>query len=272
MTRLLALLAAVSVCGCSTESDQGGLRGSLLLTGSSTVAPLAAEIAQRFEQLHPQVRIDVQTGGSSQGIRDLLVGNADIAMASRALHPEESTLMTHPLALDGVCLIVHASNPVSSLDDEQVAAIYRGQLGDWQQVGGTAGAIVVTHKAAGRGTLEVFLQYFGLQAEEVQASLIVGDNQHTIKTVAGNPQALAYVSIGAAVAERERGAAIKLLAAGGVSPSSESVASGLFPICRRLYLLTAGAPQGLAREFLEFARSAAVADLVEGQTFVPIAH
>ena len=44
------------------------LQGKLVLTGSSTVAPLVVEIAKGYEIEHPEARIDVQTGGSSRGI------------------------------------------------------------------------------------------------------------------------------------------------------------------------------------------------------------
>ncbi|MGH7889036.1 MAG: substrate-binding domain-containing protein, partial [Thermodesulfobacteriota bacterium] len=89
----IAFLAAVSLSiqSCSDEkkeevkSDSGQLKGKLVLTGSSTVAPLAAEIGKRFEAQHPDVRIDVQTGGSSRGVADARQELADIGMVSRAL-------------------------------------------------------------------------------------------------------------------------------------------------------------------------------------------
>ena len=65
----------------------------LVLTGSSTVAPLAAEIGKRFESLHSNVRVDVQTGGSSRGVSDARAGLADIGMASRALKDDEKDLL-----------------------------------------------------------------------------------------------------------------------------------------------------------------------------------
>ena len=83
----------------------------LVLTGASTIAPLAAEIARRFESQHPGTRIDVQTGGSSRGINDTRNGTAEIGMVSRALKPAEQDLQAHTIALDGVGLILHASNP-----------------------------------------------------------------------------------------------------------------------------------------------------------------
>jgi phosphate transport system substrate-binding protein len=55
----------------------------LTFTGSSTVAPLAMEMAKRYEKPHPGIRIDVQTGGSSRGINDVRMGLADVGMVSR---------------------------------------------------------------------------------------------------------------------------------------------------------------------------------------------
>lgn len=73
----------------------------LLITGSSSVAPLAAEVAKRFEQQNKGVRIDVQSGGSSRGIADARNGLADIGMVSRALKSDETDLQAHTVALDG---------------------------------------------------------------------------------------------------------------------------------------------------------------------------
>ncbi len=61
----------------------------LLTTGASTMGPLVAEIAKRFEQQHPGVRIDVQTGGSSRGVADARSGLAGIGMGSPGLNPDE---------------------------------------------------------------------------------------------------------------------------------------------------------------------------------------
>ena len=121
----------------------------LTLTGSSTVAPLALEIAKRFEQLHPGTRIDVQSGGSSRGIADALAGRVNIGMASRSLKPEE-TLVAHTIARDGIGMIVHRDNPMVALSDAQIIAIYTGEITSWSGVGGNDQAITVVNKAEGR--------------------------------------------------------------------------------------------------------------------------
>ena len=99
-----------------TNSDQPtDAIEKLVLTGSSTVAPLAAEIGKRFESLHPNVRVDVQTGGSSRGINDARAGLANIGMASRALKENEADLLSFTIALDGISMIINQANPVTSL-------------------------------------------------------------------------------------------------------------------------------------------------------------
>ena len=87
------------------------------------MAPLALEIGKRFESLHPGIRVDVQTGGSSRGIADAQRGLADIGMASRALKESESDLHSFTVARDGICLILHGTNSIQSLSDDQVVAI-----------------------------------------------------------------------------------------------------------------------------------------------------
>lgn len=253
----------------SVGDRRGPLTGRLTLTGSSTVAPLAAEIARRFEQLHPDVRVDVQTGGSSRGITDTSTGVADVGMASRWLKPDERTLVTHQIAVDGICLIAHTDNPVSSLTDEQVRSIYQGQITNWHDLSGRDSQIVVVNKAEGRGTLEVFQHYFNLDSAEIEADVIVGDNQQAIKTVAGNPQAIAYVSIGAADAEAGLGTPIRLLDAGRIAPTAENVRSGLFPITRPLLFLSRKKSSRLGDAFIQYAQTTAVVDLIEGLNFVP---
>ena len=52
VARLIAVSGFILVAGSSWASEK------LILTGSSTVAPLALEIAKRFEKLNPGVRID----------------------------------------------------------------------------------------------------------------------------------------------------------------------------------------------------------------------
>lgn len=242
----------------------------LVLTGSSTIAPLAAEIGKRFESLHDPVRVDVQTGGSSRGISDARAGLADIGMASRALKEDEKDLRSFTVALDGISIILNKANPVEALAKQQIIDIYTGKIVNWKEVGGNDAPITVVNKAEGRSTLELFLHYFGLKNTEVKPQVVIGDNQQGIKTVASNPGAIGYVSVGTAEYEAGQGAPIKLLPLEGIAASVENVRNRSFPLSRPLNLVTRAEPAGLAKTFIEFARSPQVDDLIEAQYFVPV--
>jgi phosphate transport system substrate-binding protein len=265
--RLVATLALVILSGSSFAADN-----KLILTGSSTVAPLALEIGRRFETLNPGVRIDVQSGGSSRGIADARSGLADIGLVSRALKPEESDLKAHLIARDGVSVIIHASNPLKVLSKAQIIDIYTGKITNWKTLGGRDQVITVVNKAEGRSTLELFTHYFGLKNEQIRAQVIIGDNQQGIKTVAGNPGAIGYVSIGTAEYEAEAGTPIRLLALDGVPALVANVSNETFPLARPLNLVTKSLPTGLAKRFIDFAQSPAVNDIIKDQFFVAVAR
>lgn len=212
--------------------------------------------------------MDVQTGGSSRGLHDARAGVADIGMVSRALKDSEQDLHAYTIAYDGVAMILHASNPVKTLTAQQIVAIYTGKIRDWSQVGPGKGAIVVENKAEGRSTLDLFLEHFKLNAREIRADVIVGDNAQAVKVVAGNPLAIGYVSVGAAVYEASNGTPIKPLPMDGVQPTIEAVAARKFPIMRELNLVVKP-PTGLVMEFLTFAQSEKVNDLINDLFFVP---
>lgn len=262
---ILGLAVVISLLSACRKPSQN----TLVLTGSSTVAPLAGEIAKRYEAEHPGVRIDVQTGGSSRGIADTRSKVAEIGMVSRSLKSEESDLTAHSIAQDGVTVILHRDNPVKSLTDRQIVDIYTDKINNWQEVGGKNAPITVVNKAEGRSTLELFADYFQLKTTDIKADTIIGDNEQGIKTVAGNPNAIGYVSVGAAQYNAKNNTPIKLLPIDGISASIETVRNGTFPLSRPLNLVTLGAPTALTQDFINYAQSSQVKDIVEAQYFVP---
>lgn len=281
----VALVSVLALTGCKAETPSSSssttgagsvptaavAKDKLVITGSSTIAPLVAEIAKRFEAKHPGVRVDVQTGGSSRGINDARQGLADIGMASRALKTEEADLTGWAVAKDGIAVIVHAENPVKELSKEQIIGIYTGKITNWKEVGGKNAPITVVNKAEGRSTLELFAGHFKLENEEIKASVVIGDNAQGIKTVAGNKDSIGYVSIGSAEYDAKSGTPIKLLPMDGVAASTDAVRDGKFALSRTLNLVTKGEQTGPAKQFIEFAQSAEVQDIVKEQYFVPMA-
>jgi phosphate transport system substrate-binding protein len=271
--KIWAMVVAFSLIGFVAPNLRSAEKfsGKLTLTGSSTVAPLAAEIGKRFEQRHPDARVDVQSGGSSRGVSDARSGAADIGLVSRKLNPEESDLKATTIALDGVCVILNADNPLKQLNDDQVIDIYTGKITNWKDVGGKDAPITVVNKAEGRSTLELFCHYFKLKNSDIKAHVVIGDNEQGVKTVAGNKNSIGYVSIGTAEYDAKQGVPIKLLPMNGVAASLDNVRNRSFPISRPLNLVIKGEPSPLAKAFLNFASSPDVSDIVMEQYFVSIA-
>ncbi len=263
LIRILLLLTTVPfISGVHAGDDK------LIVTGSSTMAPLVAEMAKRYELKHPGVRVDVQMGGSSRGILDARMGLSDIGMVSRALKTTEQDLTPALIAFDGIAIILHKSNIVSALSDEQIIAIYNGQIRNWNELGGVDREITVVNKAEGRSTLEVFLHYFSLRNSQIKSQVVIGDNQQGIKTIAANPGAIGYVSIGTADFEETRGTPIKSLPLNGQPATVASVGKGQYPLSRQLNLVFSADPPPQVLDFIAFAQSAEVHDVINSHFFV----
>ena len=270
LQNLFLLLLMMGAAGCGDSPAADPTHNKLVITGSSTIAPLVLEMGKRFETRQSGIRVDVQTGGSSRGISDIRRKLADIGMASRPLRKDEQDLFGTVIAYDGIGLIVHRSNSLSALDQNEIKEIYTGVITNWKQVGGTDAPITVVNKAEGRATLDLFLQYFQLTNAQIRAHVVIGDNEQGIKTVAGNPYAIAYVSIGTAEYDAAHGVSIKLLRLGDIPASLKTVQEGRFPLSRPLTLVTQEIPTGVVKAFIDFAKSPEVHDLVTQQYFVPL--
>lgn len=265
MPRLI--VAGVSIALAAGAQSQE--RKAITVTGSSTIAPILLELGRAYEQRTPGIRVDVQTGGTSRGISDARGGKADIGMASRAVKASESDLHWALVANDGLAVIVHRDNPVAALTADQVRSLYRGEIVDWSAVGGKAGPVTLVHKAEGRSTLELFLDFFKLKNPEVKPHAIVGDNLQGVQTVAANPSAIGYVSIGTAETSVADGVPIRLLPFEGVAASVANVANGSYPLLRPLNLVTKEPVGAHIAAFLAFVTSKDADRFITEQAFVP---
>lgn len=267
MKRIL-LTTALALGGCA--SSEKSAQQKVVLTGSSTIAPFMSEIAKAYEAKHPDVRVDVQTGGSSRGIADAQQGLAQIGMTSRSLKADEVGLVETKIAMDGVCFLVHKDNPVNELTNEQIVAIYTKKITDWKEVGGKPGNITVINRAEGRSELELFQHHFKLKATDMKADVIAGENQHGIKTVTANVGAIVYMSVGTSEYEVEHGTPIKMLPLGGVPATIANVRDGTFPFSRPLVLVAKPDAAQVVKDLIDYTFSPEAQKKIESHQFVPV--
>lgn len=268
MPNLLRLLIVPALALWLTACGDGDQQ-TLTITGSSTMAPFMADIAAAFEQRHAGYRLDVQSGGSSRGIRDVRQGIADLGMVSRSLRDEESDLQAYLVARDGLTMLVHAVNPLRQLTRDEVVALYRGQYDNWNELVDYDESVTIVNKSSGRATLAVFLEHFDLNNSEIDADMVIGENQQAIRSVAGNRGAIAYISIGTAHHEIEQGVSIHTVALNGREPDEQAVADGSYPLVRNLHLVSDGPLTETGRRFLEFVRSQDGMEHIRNHFFIP---
>lgn len=245
-------------------------KAQVAVVGSGAMAPLLVEIANRYELGHEQLRIDVEPTDAMHGIAAVRQGDAHIAMVARFPKEDEADLQWHLLALDGVAVVVHQSNPLTALTREQLRRVYRGEITNWKQLGWLDAPITVVHQAAGSTNLHVFLTYSGLQSADIKAHVIIGENQQGIQTVASNANAIAYVSLAQAAQEVELGSPIRLLNLGQQAATPGNVRAGSYPMPLNLYLVTRKPTRLLLRPLIAFAQSESNHDLIESHFMVPL--
>ena len=118
--------------GAPAYNDPHGMTGTVVVLGSTSVAPVMEHLKEAYEAINPGVTIEVQSAGSSAGINSARDGLADIGMSSRELTSDElAILRSIPMAFDGVAVIVHNDNPVPGLTIEQVRQIFVGDTTRW---------------------------------------------------------------------------------------------------------------------------------------------
>ncbi len=126
----------VPVATDSLESySPSGLSGTITVGGSTSVAPLMEELKEAYEELNPEVTIEVQSLGSSAGMQGAMDGTFDIGMASRELKDsEKAELNSVEIAYDAIAVIVNNENPITDLTSENVRQIFTGEVTTWNEV------------------------------------------------------------------------------------------------------------------------------------------
>jgi phosphate transport system substrate-binding protein len=264
MRRSISLLLSIlPILGLSCNSIELQQR-HLVMSGSPSFEPLMRDLAERFQALHPGVRVDVSTAPADRTITETREGLVDVALLGREVRSVEG-LRGVEIARDGLAFIAHRGNPVSSLDERQLVGLLTRTYTDWSDVNGNGGRVVVVGMAEGRDTRAALLRRLRLESPDVPLDIALYRNEQIIAAVANNPKALGYISL-AAVGNDQT---VRIIPQSGVSPTPESVRDGRYP-CTRPLVLAARAQTGeLAAAFVEFGQSPEVSDLLERHGFAP---
>ena len=113
-----------------------GLKGKVVVAGSSSVTPVMEKLKEAYVAVNPDVEIEVQQSDSTTGMTSAIEGVCDIGMASRDLKDSELEAGLTPtvIAMDGIAVVVNNESPVPELTSENVKDIFTGDITDWADV------------------------------------------------------------------------------------------------------------------------------------------
>jgi phosphate transport system substrate-binding protein len=218
---------------------------SLEIRGSGAMGSLARAVAEQYMADHKDAVVTIQTSGSHQGLKSLIVGTSALAMATDEV-PEELEklakergveLLRTDVYRDALAVVVHPQNPVKHLTLKQLHDLFKGTITNWTELGGPDAPILVWTLATTSATFEVFKRVvLGPDAVMSPKSVTVKGKQ----IQDGLPEnGITYVGL-SQVAKWN----LTPVAIGGVVPSAKTVSDGSYPIVRRmaLYQRAPGAP------------------------------
>ncbi len=268
------LLGATLVAGGHVGPAGAAGKESLLVQGSTTVGPIADAFAEAFMRKAPNVSVTIKKTGSGDGAKALVDGQCDVATMSRFMKEKEYKMavekgflpVAHVVAMDGVSLVVHPSNPVKELTTEQVRAMYKGKITNWKDVGGADQEIVLYSRDTSSGTYETVHKLVMAKEKMAPGVEYVASNPDMHKHVSTTRGAIGYVGLGFVDGK------VKALRVDGVMPTSRTIVSGTYPIARPLFMWTRGFPKlgSLTHAFVTFHLSEEGQEIIEAKGFIPV--
>jgi phosphate transport system substrate-binding protein len=279
LAALLALSLVAAACGGDDDSggtDGGdgaqGLTGTISISGSSTVEPISALVAELFNEDNPDVQIRVDGPGTGDGFELFCAGDTDISDASRPIDDEEIAACEDAgvdyveleVALDGVTLMTNPANAVECLTTGDIYALFGPEsegFTSWAdanalatEVGGQGGfadaPLEITAPGEESGTYDAFIELSGIpdvavdngvaedDAEALRKDYQASPNDNVIiQAIEGSDSALGFVGFAFAETAGEGVNEIAVDAGGGcVEPSAETIADGSYPLSRSLFI------------------------------------
>lgn len=215
-----------------------------------------AELAKAYEK-KTGIKVNLQGGGATKGIRSAAKGEIDIGGACRPAiesHPEERGAYQIPVAWDALVVIVHPNNPVKTISSAQLKDIYLGKITNWQELGGPnvpLNLYVRQGKLSGVGRTLRELVFANYDQEFTTTAKMMKSSGPLEKAIEDDVYGLGVTGI--ASGQRRK---VKLLQLNGKEPSFDNIKSGSYVLYRPLYLVTKGhSADQRVKDFVTYALS-----------------
>lgn len=259
----------------STSDTSGNVKGSITLTGSTALQPLAQEIAPKFQDKYPDATANVQGGGSGTGLNDVAggksdIGNSDVFAEEKLPAEQAAALVDHKVCVVGFAAVVNANITVDNLTQQQLIDIFTGKVTNWKDVGGSNKKIVILSRPASSGTKATFKKYALNGKDEAQGQSLTEDSSGTVaKTVKSTDGSISYLAT-SFLNNDENKKGLKVLKFNGTEMTSDNIISGKYPIWSYEHMYTKGEAKGVAKAFIDYITSSEMKATIKKMGYIPI--
>ncbi|MBS5215751.1 MAG: phosphate ABC transporter substrate-binding protein [Clostridiales bacterium] len=270
--KALALgLAGAMIAGMTVSVSAEELSGSITGSGSSALLPLAQNAADAFKELHPDVSITLNGGGSGTGLKQVSdgsvdIGNSDVEAETKLEADAAAELVDHKVCVVTMATIVNkeVGESVTSLTKDQLIDIFTGEITNWSEVGGPDEEIILISRPQTSGTRALFKEYALDGNEELSGGSLETDDSGTLlQSVADNEGAIGYVAL-PYLLENDT---VSTVAIDGVEPTMENTYNGTYPVWGYEHMYTKGEPNEVVQAFLDFMMSEEYGEQIEAQGY-----
>ncbi|GAA1978629.1 hypothetical protein GCM10009718_14100 [Isoptericola halotolerans] len=257
-----------------TGADESGetLSGSVVIDGSSTVAPNTEVAAELFGEEHPDVRVSVGVSGTGGGFEKFCNGETDISEASRPIKDEEAATCEENgisyaqlgIANDGLAVAVNPENDwAQCLSIEEISSMWRpdAPVDSWADVrdGFPDEPVTLFGPGSDSGTFDFFTEEVNGESGAIRADYndIGEDDFGAVQGVAGATGATAFIPLSFVEESADMVQPVEIVNDAGdcIAPSLDTVMDGSYnPLGRQLYVYPsdAGLEKPEVVEFVEF--------------------
>lgn len=284
MKKLITVLLTLAMV--FTLSGSVMAKELIQIKGSDTLINLVQKLAEDYMAKHKDIDIAVTGGGSGTGIAALLNQKTDIADASRSIKGKEikkaeskGIKVIHAvIAMDGLSVITNESNPVKNLTVGQVGKMYRGEITNWEEVGGPDIKVTLYGRQSNSGTF-VFFRKAVVKADYSQKMLRMNGNSQIVEGVRSDKGGIGYVGVGY-VKDKHTGKVVKGInvmmiakdahSTPGSPLDTQAVVTGTYPLVRPLFQYMDKSIKSSAKKFVEWELSKEGQDVAVEMGFYPV--
>jgi phosphate transport system substrate-binding protein len=239
----------------------------ITMSGSTSVAPLAAKLAKRYLKQYPgRVKFKLAQGGSDVGVADVAKGRVTIGNSSRdKKDTDPGGIVFNKIARDAICVVTNPNNKLGDVSQAVVQDIFSGKTRDWSEVpgAGITGPINLAVRTPASGTQDAFQKLFMGSRVIADSAAQKASNGLVQQAVKSDPQAIGYVSL--PFAEGLNSATFK-----GTPCTLQDAKSGAYEGTRNFWMVTRGPAEGQAKTFIAWVQTSKNAEKVITTEWVPI--